>query len=65
MAMDDADSQPVMSGDADVSTFGSGQVVCTDEENKNYLTYSGDHNYVISAEFDSDTSKKPVSVRSK
>ena len=62
MAMDDADSQPVMSGDADAASFGSGKVICTDEEGKNYLTYSGDHNYVISADFSSEVSQEPVSI---
>ena len=62
MAMEDADSQPVMDGDAEAASFGSGKVICTDEENKHYLTYSGEHNYVISAAFDSDISQKPLSV---
>lgn len=65
MAMDDADSQPVMSGDADSGSFGSGKVICTDEEGKHYLTYSGDHNYVISASFNSVVKEKPASVINK
>ena len=62
MAMDDADRQPVMSGDADEKTFGSGKVICTDEEGKNYLTYNDDQNYVVSSSFTSEISEKPVSV---
>ncbi len=65
MAMDDANSQPVMSGDSDPLTFGTGKVITTDEAGKNYLTYSGDHNYVVSSSFTSEASEKPISVVSK
>ncbi len=62
LAMDNANSQPVMSGDAYEKTFGSGKVICTDEEENNYLTYGDNHNYVVSASFTSEISEKPVSV---
>ena len=62
MAMDDADIQPVLSGDADALTFGTGQPVMRDENCSTILTYSGEHNYVISVRFNSDDTQKPVSV---
>lgn len=62
MAMDNADSQPVMDGDADAKTFGSGKVILTDEKAERYLTYSGSHDYVISASFTSQVDEKPASV---
>lgn len=66
MAMEDRENQPVMSGDADASTFGTGKVICTDDDNKCYLTYSDDRNYVISAGFNSEvTEKSPSVVRKK
>ena len=65
MAMDNADSQPVMSGDSTAAEFGKGKVISTDKKGKNYLTYDGDHNYVISSSFSSETSKKPESIVSK
>ena len=61
-AMDDRDTQPVMSGDSDSATFGTGKVICTDEEGKSYLTYDDDRNYVVSAQFNSEVSKKSPSV---
>ncbi len=65
MAMDDRENQPVMSGDAESATFGTGKVVCTDLKNKHILTYSDDRNYVISAQFSSEVTEKPISVSSK
>lgn len=62
MAMDDAAQQTVLSGDAEAKTFGTGQPVCIDENSKAVLTYSDEHNYVVSAQFDSDMTKKPVSI---
>ncbi|MED9970558.1 MAG: Cna B-type domain-containing protein [Ruminococcus sp.] len=62
MAMDNADSQPVMSGDSTAAEFGKGKVISTDKKGKNYLTYDGDHNYVISASFSSKINEKPESV---
>ena len=65
MAMDNAELQPVLSGDAKAKTFGSGTPVCADENDKVPLTYSGAHNYVVSVQFDSDMTEKPQSVVSK
>ncbi len=65
MEMDNAEQQPVLTGDAESKTFGTGQPVCLDENGKAPLTYSPDHNYVVSAQFDSDISEKPVSIVSK
>ena len=45
---------PVMSGDWDAENFGTGQFVCQDSESGGYLTYSVNHNYVISSEFTSE-----------
>lgn len=65
MAMENAAQQPVLTGDADAKAFGSGQPVCVDAANKVPLTYSAEHNYVVSPQFDSDMTQKPVSVVSK
>lgn len=65
MAMDNADVQPVLSGDSDSGTFGSGQPLTIDDESDIILTYSDSHNYVISVQFNSDTSQKPISVITK
>ncbi len=65
MAMENAAQQPVLTGDADAKAFGSGQPVCADAANKVPLTYSAEHNYVVSPQFDSDMTQKPVSVVSK
>lgn len=54
MALENRDEQPVMSGDADAKTFGTGKVICTDEKNKHILTYGDDRNYVVSAQFSSE-----------
>ena len=62
MAMDNAAQQTVLSGDSEAKTFGTGQPVCIDENSKAVLTYSDEHNYVVSAQFDSDMTKKPVSI---
>ena len=51
---EDSDKEPVMSLDYDASQFGMGQMIYPDGEDKNYLTYSKDHNYVISKSFSSD-----------
>ena len=62
-AMDDAEDQPVLSGDIRAETFGTGKPVASDDEM--ILTYSGSHNYVISSQFMSDVSEIPVSVAKK
>ncbi len=64
-AMEDRECQPVMSGDSDAASFGTGKVVCTDEANKHILTYSDDRNYVVSVQFSSEVTEKPISVSSK
>ena len=64
-AMEDRESQPVMSGDADASTFGTGKVICTDEDEKCYLTYGDNRNYVVAAGFQSEVTGKSPSVLSK
>lgn len=49
-----SDKEPVMSLDYDAPQFGMGQMIYPDGEDKDYLTYSKDHNYVISKNFSSD-----------
>lgn len=51
---EDSDKEPVMSLDYDAPQFGMGQMIYPDGEDKDYLTYSKDHNYVISKNFSSD-----------
>ena len=51
---DGSDKEPVMSLDYDAPKFGMGQMIYPDGEDKDYLTYSKDHNYVISKNFSSD-----------
>lgn len=51
---EDSDKEPVMSLDYDASQFGMGQMIYPNGEDKDYLTYSKDHNYVISKNFSSD-----------
>ena len=51
---EDSDKEPVMSLDYDASQFGMGQMIYPDGEDKDYLTYSKDHNYVLSKSFSSD-----------
>lgn len=56
------DTEPVMDGDAQAETFGSGQLIYPDGEGNPYLTYSLDHRYVLSTQFSSDTSVQPYSM---
>lgn len=51
---EDSDKEPVMSLDYDAPQFGMGQMIYPNGEGKDYLTYSKDHNYVISKNFSSD-----------
>ncbi|MBR5422507.1 MAG: peptidase M26 [Clostridia bacterium] len=51
MAMEDAAEQPVLSQDADAATFGMGQLIFSDDEAVDYLTYAPSHNYVITKSF--------------
>lgn len=51
---EDSDKEPVMSQDYDAPQFGMGQMIYPNGEDKDYLTYSKDHNYVLSKNFSSD-----------
>ena len=51
---ENSDKEPVMSMDYDAPQFGMGQMIYPNGEDKDYLTYSKDHNYVISKNFSSD-----------
>ena len=51
---EDSDKEPVMSLDYDAPQFGMGQMIYPNGEDKDYLTYSKGHNYVISKNFSSD-----------
>ena len=61
MAMENADSQPILDGDAKSDTFGTGKLIFPNGEDKPYLTYSSSHNYVLSKYFSSAV-KNSVSV---
>lgn len=54
LAQEDSENEPVMSLDYDAPQFGMGQMIYPNGEDKDYLTYSKDHNYVISKNFSSD-----------
>lgn len=54
LAQEDSETEPVMSLDYDAPQFGMGQMIYPNGEDKDYLTYSKDHNYVISKSFSSD-----------
>lgn len=56
------DTEPVMDGDAQAETFGSGQLIYPNGESEPYLTYSLNHRYILSRQFRSDTSVQPYSV---
>lgn len=56
------DIEPVMDGDAQADTFGSGQLIYPNGEDNAYLTYSLNHRYVLSTQFSSDTSVQPYSM---
>ena len=51
---ENSDKEPVMSLDYDAPQFGMGQMIYPNGEDKDYLTYSNDHNYVLSKNFSSD-----------
>lgn len=51
---ENSDKEPVMSLDYDAPQFGMGQMIYPNGENKDYLTYSKNHNYVLSKNFSSD-----------
>ena len=54
LAQEESETEPVMTLDYDAPQFGMGQMIYPDGEDKDYLTYSKDHNYVISKNFSSD-----------
>lgn len=54
LEQEDSDKEPVMSLDYDAPQFGMGQIIYPNGEDKDYLTYSKDHNYVLSKNFSSD-----------
>lgn len=54
LAQEESETEPVMSLDYDAPQFGMGQMIYPNGEDKDYLTYSKDHNYVISKSFSSD-----------
>lgn len=56
------DTEPVMDGDAQAETFGSGQLIYPNGESEPYLTYSSTHHYVLSKQFSSEVSAQPYSV---
>lgn len=56
------DTEPVMDGDAQAETFGSGQLIYPNGEGEQYLTYSLTHHYVLSKQFSSEVSVQPYSV---
>lgn len=56
------DTEPVMDGDAQAATFGSGQLIYPNGESEPYLTYSSAHHYVLSKQFSSEVSAQPYSV---
>lgn len=60
MAMNNAEYQPLLSGDTQNSTFGTGQPVLSDGKN---ITYGGSHNYILSRYFNSSTENPSQSVR--
>ena len=51
IADDNRSRIPVMTGDPDMKTFGTGQLIYPESESGGYLTYRSGHNYVISAAF--------------
>lgn len=54
LEQEDSDKEPVMSLDYDAPQFGMGQMIYPNGEDKDYLTYSKNHNYVLSKNFSSD-----------
>lgn len=59
---DTHETEPVMDGDAQAETFGSGQLIYPNGEDEPYLTYSSTHRYVLSKQFSSEVSVQPYSV---
>lgn len=61
---DDPSTEPVLDGDAHADSFGTGQLIYPNGEDKDYLTYSLSHHYVLSAQFTSEITDEPVSILS-
>ncbi len=49
--VDNRDELPLISGDIDINTFGIGNIIFPSDESAGYVTYSGNHHYVLSASF--------------
>lgn len=62
MSSSDAETEPVMSGDAAAATFGTGNVLYP-HGGEHYLTYSGKHSYVLAKGFSSALTNLSPSVR--
>lgn len=54
LAQEESETEPVMSLDYDAPQFGMGQMIYPDGEDKEYLTYSKSHKYVLSQKFNAD-----------
>ena len=54
-ASENPDEEPVMTEDYDAAHFGMGQMIWPDGEDQENLTYSMDHNYVVSQYFTEET----------
>lgn len=54
-ASENPDEEPVMTEDYDAAHFGMGQMIWPDGEDQDNLTYSMDHNYVVSKYFTEET----------
>ena len=57
LAEEDSEKEPVMSLDYEAKKFGMGQMIYPDGEDKDYLTYSKKHHYILSVKFNSDKPK--------
>ena len=51
LGMDDRDLQPLLTGDNKSETFGTGNLVFPDEASEDFVTYSKEHNFVITEYF--------------
>ena len=57
LSEEDSEKEPVMSLDYEAKKFGMGQMIYPDGKDKDYLTYSKKHKYVLSVKFNSDKPK--------
>lgn len=53
LTQEDSEKEPVMSLDYEAKKFGMGQMIYPNGTDKDYLTYSKKHNYVLSVKFNS------------